>query len=209
MIEPGDSTKTPRTVTNVDIPCSAWRHPLALTAAALAGALVFAILRVAVINEAGDEPPIRVRNGSLDLWLVNVSEKWMPNGAHWKITGGKRSRDDYKIQVIYNSGAVCTGGTAPGTPLEATGAPLEIVYYVDSSTTKKVTLAVQGKHTQVDSDAPLEILFNGKLLTYRPGTGYIQSISLSDGNVCTFTANRAPPMSRRRQFIISRSSDRD
>ena len=189
MIEPADSTNAARNVPSGGRPCSALRqHKLALATAGIAGALLFAILRVAVINEAGDEPPIRVRNGSLDLWLVSVSEKWMANGPHWKITGGKRSRDDYKIEIIYNSGAVCTGGTGPGTPLEATGAPLEIVYYVDPSTTKKVTLMVQGHHTQADSDAPLEILFGGKLLTYRPGTGYIQSISLSDGNVCTFTA---------------------
>jgi len=189
MIEPADSTNAARNVPSGGRPCSAWRqHKVALATAAVAGALAFAIFRVAVVSEAGDEPPIRVRNGSLDLWLVSVAEKWMANGPHWKITGGTRSRNDYKIQVIYNSGAACTGGTAPGTPLEATGAPLEIVYYVDSSTTKKVTLTVQGHHTQVDSDAPLEILFSSKLLTYRPGTGYIQSISLSDGNVCTFTA---------------------
>lgn len=180
MIEPGDPTKTTRTVTHGDIPCSAWRHPLALATAAAVGAVAFAIFRVLVPSAAGDEPPIRVRNGSLELRL-DVREKWKTSGTNWKITGAKRNNDEYLVFVTFNSGTPCTGNGS------ATGSSIEITYFVAAGNTKSVKLTVDGKHTLVDSDAPLQISTDKKVLSYSPGTGYIQSISVGGKPFCTFT----------------------
>ena len=151
----------------------------ALAVAALAGAITaFAILRV--LGATGDEPPIRVRNGSIELHLLSAAETWKQTGNHWKITGGKRSSDDYQVVVAYKPGATCAGNGS------ATGAPLRITHK-DLNVTKYVELKVNGKHTEVESDADLQISADGKVLSYTSSTGFIDSISVNSKSVCTFT----------------------
>ena len=174
-----DPTKASRPVTIEGRPCSAWRqHRAALfTAAALGAVTAFFIFRSLSTLSADEEPPIRVRNGSLELHVVSASYTWRKTGDHWMMTGGKRRKDDFKIQTIYSNGGTCSGnGSATGTPLRIT--------YSDG---KYVELTVQGKHTEVRSNADLQIVSGGQVLSYDPGSGYIQTIDVAGNNVCTFS----------------------
>ena len=74
--------------------------------------------------------------------------------------------------VAHNAGATCDGNGS------ATGTPLRITYFDGTATLKYVQLEVIGKHTRVGSNADLQISGDKKVLSYNPGTGYIQSISV-------------------------------
>lgn len=182
MKEADDSTKGTRTVTPEGEPCSALRqHRVALAVAAVVGAAAGAFCCVMLTTSTGDEPPIRVRNGSLELHVLSGAETWKKTGNHWNITGGKRLNDDYQIAVTSNPGAACSGNGS------ATGTPLRITYFDGTATLKYVELKVNGKHTEVESNAALQISTDKKVLSYNPETGYIQNIYINGNNVCTFT----------------------
>ena len=65
---------------------------------------------------AGDEPPIRVKNGSLNVDVLSKTATWEKNGSRkkWKLKSwGTRGRDEFDV-VIVTSGKVCVPGSASG-----------------------------------------------------------------------------------------------
>ncbi len=86
--------------------------------------------------------------------------------------------------VAHNAGATCDGNGS------ATGTPLRITYFDGTATLKYVQLEVIGKHTRVESNAEPQISGDKKVLSYNPGTGYIQSISAAIPGKLTIALGR-------------------
>ena len=57
----------------------------------------------------GDEGPIRVKNGSVELHLLNTSRLWAPHGSNrqWRVSRGRRNHDDLELYVNSGPGATC------------------------------------------------------------------------------------------------------
>jgi hypothetical protein len=161
-----------------------------VTAAALAIALFFF-----GAFDTGDEAPIRVRNGSLELYVASNTQKWKhatsPGDAkHWRISGGKRKNQTLSIAIAVN------GSTAPGASCSnqaGTGDLLTIGYSVNGVVVTVHDDPNDHKHALVESNADLVLSTkdsNERLLSYDP-VGYISSITLTKGGTtvasCTFT----------------------
>ena len=101
---------------------SIWNHPVAIVgAAALAGAAILAgtlyLAGILVAGDTGDEPPIRVKNGSVDFYLASRKDTWkMEHDKLFTITGGKRSKDalDVVVAVTATGAASCSAQTDTG-----------------------------------------------------------------------------------------------
>jgi hypothetical protein len=162
------------------------RHPLAMTVAAGVGLavgvlLTFSALRVQTAA-AGDEPPIRVKNGSLDLDLPKGSGAWEkdPDAKHWKIAGNKEKKStDFTVALFPDPGKTnCTFTTATGSSV--------VITYSDSTT---VTLEIKNKKTKVTATGDLSTSQNDELLRYPgPANGYIKDITVGSSSMCTFSS---------------------
>jgi hypothetical protein len=157
-----------------------------VTATALAIALFFF-----GAFSTGDEAPIRVRNGSLDLYVASNNQKWKPgtnpaDARHWRINGGKRANAALSIAIAVNPGASCSNQAA-------TGDLLTIAYSVNGVVVSVHDDPNDHYHAMVDSNADLVVSkkdSNGRLLSYE-SDGYISSVTLTKGGTavasCTFT----------------------
>ena len=130
---------------------------------------------------AGDEAPITVKNGSLDVQLIHLARSWEPRPPsdtsmmHWRAKGGSdRDEDEYGV-VIDAADGKCTQKEVIGNKIRFT--------YSDN---KWVEIEAKNKKTEVESDVALTLL-NNRLLRYSP-TGYIKTISINGTTYCTFTA---------------------
>jgi hypothetical protein len=171
---------------------SSWQdHPVAITVAAVGGALLLGgvlYLAGAFAGETGDEPPIRVKNGSVELYLATSHEKWHEKDSmHYKITGGTRSKDALDVVIAVNAGATCSAQAG-------TGSTLTVVYQNADNTTTTITVGTDPdnpnqKHSAVASTAPLSLSSSDpRVLTYVNSGGFIREIRLDGTNMCTFTA---------------------
>jgi hypothetical protein len=160
-----------------------WRmHPAAVVAA---GALLVAAGVVSAwlfgkiaLGGTGDEPPIRVRGGSIDLQLVGIEGlfigDWDHKTDHWEVNGGKKGQLGVAVRT---DGSVClpvfadvkkvTFGFTPKTGT-TTGPAIDDYLTIDPSNQKtKVT---------VSNTAPTPT-HTGRLLDYAV-TGFISSITI-------------------------------
>lgn len=168
-------------------------HPVAIAAAAVAGAaMLVAGLYFTGRLDTGDEPPIRVKNGSLDFYLATNNLKWKSRGdvRHWKVSGGKRSKDPLDVAIAVNPGASCSAQAG-------TGDSLAITYNNGTQTAVLITIRTDPndrKHTQVTSSDDLAVSLikdsKGRMLTYEK-EGFISGLTLTNGTTavvaCTFT----------------------
>src|SRR5262245_19361599 len=80
---------------------SFWRdHFAAAAVVALSGAvigIVGAFIGFRILS-TGDEPPIRVKGGSIELHLLSKDATWTNAGNHYK-TVGTRGNDTYQVKV--------------------------------------------------------------------------------------------------------------
>lgn len=143
-------------------------------------ALVLLLVATGCTSGTSDEPPIRVKNGTMELWLLSHSDGWIRDGnsRNWKLHG-RRTKDDLDIMIAVGSGATCTA------PLDRSGRKLE-VHYSDST---EVDLQSTGNHTKVTASKDLTMRDGApQLLTYGGPTDYISSIVMDGKTICTFTA---------------------
>ena len=97
-----------------------WReHPLmtatAILAVLLAGGvvlppLVHAIVAALQSASGGDEPPIRVKGGSIDLDVIDpntLTSPWAGSGKSWSPARGRRNSADIGFAVSGNAPAGC------------------------------------------------------------------------------------------------------
>lgn len=161
------------------LPSSSWLdHPVAMIVAAAAGAAIIGGILYFTLADTGDEPPIRVQTGSLELYLPSTSNKhWNQNAdaKHWRISGGHRGKDPLDVTIAVNSGANCTAQSGLGNLLT--------VHYNNGMT---VDIHSTSKHTLVDSSHDLGLSTDRHLLTYKT-EGFISSIVLDNKTLCTFT----------------------
>jgi hypothetical protein len=130
---------------------------------------------------SGDEAPIRVKGGSIDLELLNTTQTWRKTGSDntkWKISGGRRDHEDYALTVDAKQGT-CNVTADRKTTVRVT--------YSDNH---YVEFSAQGNHTAVQADVPLSTSPDERTLSYAISTGYISAIQLDGRLACSF-ASRA------------------
>jgi hypothetical protein len=148
----------------------------AIVGAALAGVLYFS-------SAAGDEPPIWVKNGSIDIELLHNSKEWREDGnrANWKISKGTRGKDVYQVLIAPSNAASCSGDLQPmaGT----------ITFEYSETGSTRIELSAAGKHTHVRVVPPQDLNLSADKRTLSLGTlsGYITKIQAGQ-TTCTFTA---------------------
>ena len=160
-----------------------WReHPLATAVAVGVGLAVGIILTFSALRvqlDAGDEPPIRVKNGSLDLDLPKGSGTWEtdPDAKHWKIAGNKTKKSaDFTVALFPAPGKSCPATTATASSV--------VITYSDGAT---VTLDIKNKATKVTATGDLSTSQNDELLTYT-ASGYIKDITVGS-SMCSFNSS--------------------
>jgi hypothetical protein len=147
-----------------------------------AGLVLLASLAV-VARQAGDEPPIRVRNGSMIFELE--SGAWVPGGGNWTPPPGA-NRGTMQVVIVNADGYDCTG--------RFEGTSLQVTY--DQRTI--VTLNRAGNGRTVLSPGNVFDLVpgsNGARLRHgQDGTGHItQFVIRSAGQPRTCSATRSSP----------------
>jgi hypothetical protein len=170
---------------------STWRdHRFAITVAALGGALILGtgiLLIQKLVGETGDEPPIRVKNGSLELRLETAHHNWQKgaDARHWEIKN-KPQRGNAQFAVTV---AVTPGTGASCTAQALSGDSVAVTYNNGSGKMTTVTIKTDGdRHSQVESSEDLTVGPNSKdrLLLYG-ATGFISGILVGSTPMCTFT----------------------
>ena len=129
-----------------------------------------------VVTSPGDEGPIRVKSGSVELHLLNTARAWATDGdnRHWRISRGRRNHDDLEIYVNSGPGANC-GPRGSGSTLT-----------IDVGDNKTIEVKNQGRRLKITSrDTDLSVV-NG-ILTYAGTEVFVRGIHLGSLN-CTFTA---------------------
>ena len=154
-------------------------NPYAAAMAVAIVALVVATMACARRQEflAGDEAPIRVRNGSIELQLLHGSQEWesVNDRKNWKVKNEpQRQRDAYEVTVAPSDASSCTNGV-----FVATGDTVEITTSAGS-----IQLKLTGRKTRVrSSDVDLE--GRGSLLRDPAQGSHIRKIVVGD-LACTF-----------------------
>lgn len=160
---------------------SSWQdHTVALTVAALAGAVVVAglVYVASAFFASDDEPPILVKNGSIELHLLSSDKSWVQESgtSKWKISGGTRGKEPFDVTVAF-TGGVCSSQTATGPVVRITYSDLT---YIDLEAKNKSTRVTPGPDKQLTR-------VSDQLLSY-PATGYINGITVNGTPLCAFTA---------------------
>ena len=130
--------------------------------------------------QAGDEPPIRVKNGSMHITLDSGS--WADNGDAWSPSGGGNS-GGYDVKVQCGSGASCANGA------KASGNLVRVVFS-DGFT---VTFTPSGR-TLIRPKSQLTKVSDSLLRYGTPGSGYVQKVEVLGGGrpfLCTFNSANA------------------
>lgn len=159
---------------------------IAATVVALGAAGVALYYRYVLATRAGDEPPIRVKGGSIEMDLIrhaNNAHQWHkpnPNDKRkWKISNGHRSTPRYLVYVGANDCSKCTNAEHV-VKLVHVGS---VVTFVHEDGTE-VSFNAAGNSTEVTSQKDLTDSSNQKL-TY-PTAGRIARILVDGTPVCTF-----------------------
>jgi hypothetical protein len=137
-----------------------------------------------VLLQLGDEPPIRVRNGSMKLELDRG--EWKDNGDGWSPSAGKNS-GGFTVKVESSPGYSC----GPGQPVRGS----EVLFSYSDSTEVKVSSPGSSGRTKVQ---PKDTLRKASLTLLEYGQagdqGYITAVEVKDGGTrwrCEFKDGNA------------------
>ena len=159
-------------------------HLGALAAAALVGAVVatIGVILLGPLQPIGDEPPIRVRNGSVDLQVGSAWESVNGDPKNWKIKGEPpRDGNDYEVIVGGASSTECPNTTATGNPVTFT-------VKEGNNVVGSIVVRATGNKTRVRSDKDLTQSVD-RLISHVGSGPFISEIAVgSSGALCTFTA---------------------
>lgn len=168
---------------------------IAITAgAALVGATVgFLLFRVLAV---GDEPPIRVKGGSIHFDLLRRGASWAPQGnpadrKKWQVHGSPRDGDDLSIYFAAVNPAHCTNAT------HKKDKKIKFIYH-DLGVDYEIELKVSNRKTMLDSRT-LDLVVDANdptALMYKRADetensrGFIKEIWVGNESAatCTFTA---------------------
>ena len=161
-----------------------WReHPRAVLIAAAIGILIGAgaLLLLRVLADTGDEPPIRVKNGSLELHLLATNGTWTSTGNHWK-TSGTRAHNALQLTVATRGKANCSAYTIT--------ANLLVIHYADQSGNEVMKVEIQstGNHSKVTPSQPMFVSPGDPTVLGYFDAGFIKSIEADGTSMCAFSA---------------------
>jgi len=131
----------------------------------------------------GDEPPIRVRNGSIELKLLTTIYDWgedPPNDQkNWTPRSGPKGKNEYELFIHVSDVNSCRGGTH-----KEDAKTIVLVYGTAAADVQTISIKATGNHTRVKSSEKLTP--NGKLLEYSVARGFIKRITVDDDIFCEF-----------------------
>ena len=157
-----------------------------LVGAFVVGAAVGVGAAFALAALSSEEPPIRVRPGSIDLGLPS-NHKWQEKTdasgqKYWQIINGVKTATEYDLVITTTAPARCGNDLEHSTPtfrlLESGGD------YLD--------LQIAGQRTKVTAKDPSKVLLSGdkRVLTLNTGDYVAKVIDLAKGaDLCVFEAN--------------------
>lgn len=163
-------------------------HPILFGFAVAAGAALLAgtLFLVGAFSDS-EEAPIRVRSGSIDLYILSGTQQWEQVGAsgNWRIQNAGRYKEEFEVTVAVRAGATCGGS------MTATGSDIILAY----SDGKTVRMQSAGKRTLVKPENGASMTWDGatpRKLSYVISGGHISSIAVGNGTnpavLCSFTA---------------------
>jgi hypothetical protein len=188
---------TPDSVRNTARPTLWEAHPRAAILATVGAVAIVGTLAVVGLEMAGlvsffngdalyesDEAPIRVRNGSIDLFLESGTERWEPVGGsdNWKSTGtGKLPDDKFYALITIKSGGSCTNGNKHSSQT--------VVVTYDNGAT--ITIQANSQRTLVrPKDATLTVHPDDEQRLMYAQSGFIKTVTIGPTNnpvtTCTF-----------------------
>ena len=134
-------------------------------------------------DQVGDEPPIRVRNGSIELRLLTTIYDWgedPPNDKkNWTPRSGPKGKNEYELFIRVSDLNRCPGGT-----YKEDAKTIELVYGTAAADVQTISIKSTGNHTRVKSSEILTL--KGKLLEYSIAGGFIKRITVDGNTFCTF-----------------------
>ena len=154
-----------------------------LLGAATAGLLIYAFL----LRDAGDEPPIRVRHGTVILEVVHKRHKWTgPPEGPWKLTGGDRDSNALQLYLAPTDPARC------GNVQQRRGNVVRLTLRSDPdnpSVTRWIFIQSVNQHIQVTVQGVTGSLSpDKKLLSFGSGTDFLGDVTIDNQSQCTFGA---------------------
>jgi hypothetical protein len=140
----------------------------------------------------GDEPPIRVRGGSIELKLLtNVLgfEEVTPNDKkNWKIaTEPDRGREEFEVFIRVRDSANCPGGNYAESARR-----VEFVFGSETQDFQKIEIKAGNRRTRIKADQDLKRNPSNpndqRFLTYAADGQFIKRINIDNENgFCTFS----------------------
>jgi hypothetical protein len=130
-----------------------------------------------------DEPPIRVRNGSMTITLV--SGKWKADGKAWTPLDGKNGGGFIVVVEIATRSGRTLGQPVFGKEVEISYSDGAVIRFKRGTLSKK-TKVTPKRDLQLTSDPVLEY--------GQPGKGYITGVEVKDGGTswrCGFESRAA------------------
>ena len=133
---------------------------------------------------SSDEPPIRVRGGTMHLDLLTEGgedfEQDDPNDKKtWHIKGsGSRDRNDFLV-VVVSASANCNGKVASANKVDVVYSGGQNVEFKSNNNNTKITAL-----KDLEYQAP-------KWLKYETQDGYVSAVKVDNNNLCTFDAKDA------------------
>lgn len=163
-------------------------HPILFGFAVATGAALLAgtLMLVGAFSDS-EEAPIRVRSGSIDLYILSGTQQWEQVGTsgNWRILDAERYKAEFEVTVAVRAGATCGGS------MTATGSDIVLTY----NNGKQVRMQSAGQRTLVKPENGASMTWDGltpQKLSYVVAGGYISSIAVGNGTnpatICSFTA---------------------
>jgi hypothetical protein len=166
---------------------SVWtERPGAAAVVAAVGGLIAAVAVACGVQQrllSGDEPPIRVKNGSIELQLLHRSGEWdivsVSDKKNWKVKGEpQRGKELYEVIVAPSNASSCTNGVVVGT-----GDTVQLTT-TDGTVSNSIQIKLTGKKTKIKSNA-VDLEATGDLLRDSTANAFITKIEVGS-LVCNF-----------------------
>ena len=73
------------------------------------GIVAVGALAYALLAPASEEPPIRVKGGSLDIEICSNSASWDDGGNEWKVNSSSNYSNEYKFEIAVGNNCASSG----------------------------------------------------------------------------------------------------
>jgi len=150
--------------------------------ASLLGATIVFFFQTA----SGDEPPIRVKNGSMEFHVLG-NDKWKQKKKGTSEEYWAFDKDKERVHDLMQLTAVYDGAVYQGAPCKTTASGTAVHLVFNDET--RVTVLATGKKTRISAATPgrLKLQVNGnnedaKVLVYNGAEGFIKRVVVGDSS---------------------------